>query len=95
MLADKNNTAKEQVTPVSVQWRDVTYTRIFEQEIRGLERRMKADPLCTCADLEGILRNLYITEGADWEGRGDLQDTIISATIAAYEYFITELKKGS
>jgi len=77
---------------ISEEWRDIKYNEVFEQEIRGLERRLKADPSCKIKDLEGILENLYIKEGADQDGRGSLQDTIIAATIAAYEQFINELK---
>jgi len=78
----------------SQEWRDITYTETLERELRGLERRVNADPSCTPADIEGILRNLYIMEGADWGGRGDVQDTIMAATIAAYERFIAAWKAG-
>jgi len=74
----------------SEEWRDIKYREIFDQEIRGLERRRKSDSALTADDLEGILKNLYIKDGADQDGRGSLQDTIISATIAAYEQFITQ-----
>ena len=73
----------------SDEWRDIKYRETFEQELRGLERRLKADPSCTAENLKGILRNLYIMDGADLDGRGSLQDTINSATIAAYEYFLS------
>ena len=76
----------------SEEWRDETYTQTFEQEIRGLQRRRKADPDCKIEDLEGILKALYIMDGADWGGRGDVQDTIMAATIAAYEQFIAGWK---
>ena len=76
----------------SVNWRDIKYEEIFEQELRGLERRRNYDHNCTVEDLEKILNSLYIMDGADWYGRGDLQDTIMAATIAAYEHFITQLK---
>jgi hypothetical protein len=33
-------------------------------------------------------------DGADWGGRGDLQDTVLYATIAAYEHVIAEWKKS-
>ncbi|MCL2765869.1 MAG: hypothetical protein FWD40_11430 [Treponema sp.] len=78
---------------VSTEWRDIKYREIFEQEIRGLTRRRQHDNNCKIEDLEGILNNLYIMEGADQDGRGSLQDTIMSATIAAYEHFISQLKK--
>jgi hypothetical protein len=31
-------------------------------------------------------------DGADWAGRGEVQDIIMAATIAAYEHFIAEWK---
>jgi hypothetical protein len=77
---------------VSVEWRDVKYREVFDQEIRGLRRRRESDPNCTVADIEGILQHLYIMDGADWYGRGDVQDTIMAATIAAYEHFIAQWK---
>ena len=72
----------------SIEWRNVKYDEIFEQELRGLERRRKSDPRCTVGDIEAVLQNLYIMDGADWGGRGDVQDIIVAATIAAYEHFI-------
>ena len=78
---------------VSEEWQEIKYREVFEQEFRGIERRCQSDPACKIEDLKGILRNLYIMDGADQEGRGRLQDTINSATIAAYEHFIAELEK--
>jgi len=73
----------------SVAWREVKYAETFEAELTGLERRRAADPNCTIADIEGVLRHLYITDGADQGGRGSVQDTAMAATIAAYEHFIS------
>ncbi|MDR2070392.1 MAG: hypothetical protein LBP81_03105 [Treponema sp.] len=77
---------------VSVEWRDVKYDEIFEQELLGLKRRREADPGCTVADIEGTLQHLYIMDGADWYGRGCVQDITMAATIAAYEHFIAQWK---
>lgn len=74
----------------SVAWQNQKYDEVFEQELRGLERRREADPGCTVEDLEGLLEHLYIMDGADWLGRGEVQDIIMAATIAAYEHFIAE-----
>ena len=71
------------------EWQEKKYTETFESELRGLERRRAADPNCTIADIEGTLRNLYIMDGADHDGRGGVQDAVMAATIAAYEHFIT------
>ena len=78
----------------SVAWRDIKYQEVFEEELRGLDRRRKSDPLCTVKDIEGILQNLYIMDGADWYGRGDVQDVTMAATIAAYEHFLAQWKAG-
>jgi hypothetical protein len=77
---------------LSDDWRDIKYTETFEEELRGLERRRVADPNCTVADIEGTLRNLYIMDGADWGGRGGVQDATMAATIAAYEHFVSHWK---
>jgi hypothetical protein len=78
----------------SVAWRDLKYQEVFDQELRGLERRKAIDKMCTPEDLEGILATLYMTDGSDWLGRGDLQDIVLAATIAAYEHFIAEWKNS-
>jgi hypothetical protein len=70
----------------------IKYGEIFEQELSGLQRRRSADPLCTVKDIEKTLKNIYIREGADIQGRGQMQDIIIAATIAAHELFITQWK---
>ena len=77
----------------SVSWKDVKYEDIFEQELRALQRRRDSDPLCTVKDIEGVLQNLYIMEGA--EGLGDVQSISMAATIAAHEHFIAQWKLES
>ena len=74
------------------EWLDEKYKEILELETNGLIRRSQLDPAFNIEEIKGILKNLYIKEGADWEGRGSLQDVILSATIAAYEDFIAKFK---
>jgi hypothetical protein len=76
----------------SVDWRDIKYEEVFEQEVRGLLRRRESDPACTIVDLEGVLQHLYHMDGADWVGRGEVQDITMAATIAAYEHSIAQWK---
>ena len=71
-------------------WREIKYHEIFEEETRGLIRRRQADASCTVEDIKGILKNLYILDGANQDGRGNVQDIIIAARIAAYERFIDQ-----
>jgi len=79
----------------SVKWKAVKYEEVFEEEIRGLDRRRRADPNCRVEDIEGVLHHLYIMDGADWYGRGDVQDITMAATIAAHERFIAQWKAES
>ncbi|AEF85462.1 hypothetical protein TREPR_1662 [Treponema primitia ZAS-2] len=76
----------------TVDWRDTLYTKTFEQELRGLLRRREADPSCTIGDIEGTLKHLYVMDGADWLGRGEVGDITMAATIAAYEHMVSEWK---
>jgi len=80
------------MTGNSSDWRDASYKESYEKEILGLRRRLDADPSCTVQDLEGILKSLYIMDGADWLGRGEVQSINLSAAIAAHEMIIHELK---
>jgi len=73
---------------------DDKYTEIYEEELRGIERRRQQDPNLTVEMLEGTLQALYHIEGDDWEGRGPLRDEMISAEIAAYETYIHNWKKS-
>jgi len=75
----------------SVDWRNVKYDEVFEQEILGLQRRREADPSLTVVDIEKVLQHLYIKDGGDG-GRGEMQDTVVAATLAAYEHFIAQWK---
>ena len=74
----------------SLSWRNVKYNEVFEQELLCLERRRKHDSYCTAGDLEKVLESLYIMDGAEYSS--ELQDTIMAATIAAYEHFIAQWK---
>ncbi|GMO31256.1 MAG: hypothetical protein Ta2B_12320 [Termitinemataceae bacterium] len=44
------------------------------------------------ANIEALLKTLYDMDGSDWLGRGEVQSINLSATIAAYESFISDLK---
>jgi len=79
-------------TGSSERWQETKYSETFESELRGLERRRVSDSSCTVTDIEGTLKNLYIMDGADQGGRGSVQDTVMAATIAAYEQFIARWK---
>ena len=74
-------------------WRERRYAETLEGELAGLAARRRIDPAFTIEDAEGTLRRLYIQDGNDQGARGPLQDTIIGASIAAYEQFIDAWRK--
>jgi len=76
-------------------WRDEKYREVFESTLGGLERRRGRDGTFALSDAEGTLKHLYIQDGNDQLGRGELQDIILGATIAAYEHFIAEWKASA
>jgi hypothetical protein len=78
-----------------VDWKEVKYEIVFEACLRGLERQREIDPCFTPESVQGVLSHLYIQDGNDWGGRGELQDIQIQATIAAYELFLFEWTAGA
>ena len=78
----------------SADWQETTYQDNFKKEIRALRRRLASDPGCTAEDLEGTLKSLYLMDGSDWLGRGEVQSITLAASIAAYEEIIGELRNS-
>lgn len=76
----------------SVDWIETKYRESLEEEMRGLERRLENGRDCTVEELEGTLRHLYVMSGADWGGRGEVQNISLDAAIAAYETVISRLR---
>jgi hypothetical protein len=62
------------------------YHEVFEETVEYLESRRRNDPSFTFQSLENCMRALYAQQGNNWEGRGELLDTVHDATIAAYEH---------
>ena len=78
----------------STDWQENIYKETYESEKRALKKRLATDISCTAGDLEGTLKNLYIMDGSDWLGRGEVQSINLAAVIAAHEAVIAELKKS-
>jgi len=74
----------------STAWKEATYDEKFEVTLRSLQRRRADDASFTVEDAKGVLKHLYIQDGNDWVGRGELQDIVMQATIEAYERFVAE-----
>jgi len=78
----------------TIGWMDEAYKEAFETELRGLKRRCEHDPNCTVEELKGTLKALYVFQGNNWDGRGEVYELGLAATIAAHEYFIDEMENN-
>ena len=77
----------------SVDWEEIKYQEVFDDETRLLLRRRASDTSCTIDDIRGILNSLYILDGNNADGRSSVQQIALSATIAAYEAFIHQWQR--
>lgn len=70
---------------------DDTYDKIFDQNFDDtlfqLTTRSEA-PDFAIEDVNEELHHLYIYEGQDWGGRGELKQAEISGMILAYQAFL-------
>jgi hypothetical protein len=73
---------------LSTEWKDKVYDDTFNETMKSLQRRKAEDSGFSPDGARGILGHLYIQDGNDWVGRGELQDLHLQASIAAHEAFI-------
>jgi len=74
----------------STAWMQSKYEETYSETIVSLKRHRAEDPGFTIEDARGVLGHLYVNDGNNWVGRGELQDIIVRATIDAYEQYIGE-----
>ena len=72
---------------------DEKFREVFEETVDFLEERRANNPSFTLESLENYLKNLYVQQGNDWDGRGELFNAVQSATIAAHESVMLRWKK--
>lgn len=71
---------------------DAKYKEVFESVYALLSSNIEENPEKSKLNLERQLEDLYFQEGNDWLGRSEHQAITISATIAACEILLLELK---
>jgi len=77
----------------SIEWRSIAYEKHYSETLTGLEAKRNSDPSYKIENAKGVLKHLYIQEGNDQGGRGEVQDICLAAQIAAYESFIAGWEK--
>ena len=78
----------------SVSWKQAAYSQAYDTALASLKKRRAEDPLFAVEDARGILRHLYVQDGNDQGGRGELQDLVMQGTIDAHERFIADWERG-
>jgi hypothetical protein len=61
-----------------------TFQRVYRETHDDLVARLESGVLSP-SEFAGMLEALYVQEGNDWLGRGEAEETVLSATIAAFE----------
>ena len=74
-------------------WREVTYNNKFDGTVKFIRNMRQNDPTFTINDLEGMLQSEYAREGLAWDGRGEVVEISIQATIAAIQQELLLWKK--
>ncbi len=77
----------------STGWKRAAYDGAFGTALESLRKRREEDPGFTPEDARGILRHLYVQDGNDQGGRGELQDLVMQGTIDAHERFIADWER--
>lgn len=70
-------------------WKETSYDETYHATFKSLERRHHDDDTFLIDDAKRVLGDLYVQDGNNWVGRGELQDIVMQATIDAYECFIS------
>lgn len=71
-------------------WEDTFVQSVMAETRQYLETRRAHDPKFTPEYLRRMLEELYQSEGDGWTGKEQLNELRQSATINAYELFLTE-----
>ena len=74
-------------------WRELTYRDAFNNAVIYVKNMWKNDPGFTLNDMEAMLQSEYDRQGLAWDGRGEVVELTIEATIAGMEREITLWKK--
>ncbi len=72
----------------STEWRERLYSRTFDEILEGLEAIYAEKGEASLEQVRGALRHLYILEGNDQGGRGEREDAVLRAQVAAHEAFL-------
>jgi hypothetical protein len=77
---------------MSESWQEQKYSEVFDETMTRLRMEQSMYPADQFRrELEARLRDQYVYQGHGWDGRNELGDIVIEATIAAFQQKMSEL----
>ncbi len=75
------------------EWREAAYKKMFKGAVSFIQQQRTNDPNFTIKDLEAMLQSEYDRQGLAWDGRGEVVEINIEATIAAIQQELIKWRK--
>jgi hypothetical protein len=75
------------------EWREVAYNKMFNNTQAYVTNLRENDPKFTIEDLQAMLNSEYDRLGLAWDGRGEVVEINIEATIAAFQHELIKWRK--
>lgn len=75
------------------EWRETAYQKMFESTVSFVKHLKENDEKFKIEDLEAMLQSEYERQGLAWDGRGEVVEINIEATIAAIQQELIKWKK--
>lgn len=75
------------------EWREAAYKKMFDGAVTFINQQRKSDPTFTIENLEAMLQSEYDRQGLAWDGRGEVVEIGIEATIAAIQQELIKWRK--
>jgi hypothetical protein len=74
-------------------WREETYKKMFDSTVIFVQHLKNNDDKFNIEDLEAMLQSEYDRQGLAWDGRGEVVEINIEATIAALQQELVKWRK--
>jgi len=75
------------------EWRELSYKKEFDSTVKFIETLKNTDPTFSIVQLEAMLQSEYDRQGLAWDGRGEVMEIKIEASIAAIQQELFKWKK--
>ena len=74
-------------------WEEIKYDSVFTETYESLKYSLDNDENYSVSNLKDYLESLYVQQGNDWLGRGEVRDIDLNARISACEVLLSEYNR--